>query len=219
MCFSWCAATAGVVSGVVNISSGFDLLTESNNQTGQDVILASTWAAPVWAAPTAGLGSAWISYAQSGPGGVVAPEVGATCEVQGCSVTIDPNAPTAIFSKTFYLPAPAYAGSLSIWADDTASVFLDGVNIIPVPATQVRAMWCTEGAIGCGPSFRGAYDLSHLAAGSHTLDFYTYQIFGDSFGLLYEGTVSYQAPTPEPSTLLLPGAGAALLLFGRRKRY
>ncbi len=224
LCFSLSTATAGIV----NISSGLPGLPgESNDRTGNDVVLVTPWGAPIWQTPSAALGSAWISYVQSGWGTgtiqfgqmiVAVPDLQPECLTLGCTETIDLNAPTATFFKTFTLSDPAVSGFLNVWADDATMVLLDGTTIIPQNNVVTRGTACQAGPTSCGPAQGSTFTgFAGLSAGTHTLTFRTYQIWGDTFGLLYEGQITTApALVPEPSTLLLLSAGVILFKFRRR---
>ena len=198
------ASLGSATAGVVNILSGADLTTESNNITGIDVILTSIYPEPIWKAPT--LGGQWISYLQSGPSAI-----------EVASTTLG-GSPTAIFTKTFTLPNTVTSGSVTFWADDTASVYLDGVLRIGL-GSGVRATYCVDSPISCQPALGGTLDLTGLGAGSHTLTINTYQLFTNSYGLLYEGSLNYiDLVVPEPSSFALLPLGLASLLVIRRRR-
>ena len=202
------AATA--TAGTVSILSGSDLTaaTEWNGSLAvrNPDVLINAYGEPVWKAPT--LGGEWISYTLSGVGqGSVA------------SVALDINGniagpPAASFFYQFFLPGPAISGQVGIWVDDTAAVFIDGLPVIPLSQPPVRSQWCASGVISCQPALGGVVDLSTLTAGVHTLSIDAYQVWGNTFGLLYEGSVTF-ADVPEPSTFALLGGALCLVLAGR----
>src|SRR5450756_1281173 len=95
------ALTASAVT--ITFKSG-DRLNEWNN-TGPNVLVTFN---PVWGTdPDSGQ---WISYDDSGPGLTVLPD----------SSTV----PFATFTEQFFLPGPNNTGTLNVWADDTAEVYL-----------------------------------------------------------------------------------------------
>jgi hypothetical protein len=193
-------------AAMIPILSGVDLLFESNNISGTNVILTNAYGEPVWKAPTKG--GKWISYAQTGFGGA---------DVSPANTTLD-GPPTVIFTETFSLGASSVAGSLvSFWADDTAAVFIDAnpVPIFRLPPSVVVGTWCLDNAISCQPSKGGTVDLAGLSAGTHTLTIKAYQIGGGTFGLLYEGEVI--TAVPEPASFVLFSFGMAVLLVRRRQ--
>ena len=213
----------GVLGGLLGLGIGFstatagtipilsDLLFESNNITGANVILVNIYADPVWKAPT--IGGNWISYAQTGYGGVIAPDTTLT----GNTIT---GPPTAVFTETFTIPVGQISiasSSVSFWADDTAAIYLDS-NPIPLIglAPVARDTWCLAAAISCQPIRGASVDLSGLGAGTHTLTIQAYQIFDNTFGVLYEGNV-ITADLPEPGTFTLLPFGATILALLRRR--
>ncbi len=210
----------------INILSGSDMTgtTQWNNNTGANVLI-NPYPSPVWAAPS--LGGQWISYIPSGHGQTVVPNA----TISG-GVVISP--PTAIFYDWFNLPDPSVSGGIWIWADDTAAILIDNVPVFPLGSPLVAGMYCTAEGIGCRPEHGGFVSLAGLGAGAHTLEFETYQLWGDTFGLLYEGSVTTAASVttgttvttpadppvavPEPSSFVLLGSGAVLALrFWRGK--
>jgi len=180
----------------IPLNSGDDLsgLTEWNNLAGPNVLINPH---PLWQPNGAGK---WISYALTGDGQYYPPN--------------NWNAPLAVFYEIFTLPAPSIAGSITVWADDTAGVYLDNMLLWPPSLTQDNA--CAIGPIACLPDEGGTFSLAGLPAAVHTLRFEAYQLGGYPFGILYEGWVE---PVPEPLTFMLIGAGlAALGLLRRRSR-
>jgi hypothetical protein len=157
---------------------------------------------PAWAPALPG--SNWISYAITGdpsaPGYyVVAPD--------GTSVT---------FTQIFNLSGPITGGTLSVMADDTTNVVLNGTTIFSA-ALGGSYPTCSTVPVGCLTSTAATIDLTPyiglLNQGSNTLAFTVYQENASSFGLDYAGTIS----TPEPGMFaLLAFALGGLLLFVRR---
>lgn len=149
----------------------------------------------VWAAPTGT--SNWVSNSPNAyPGGSVAPPSG-----------------VYVYSTTFFDMNPLQStGTLTLLADDTASVFLNG-TLIEAPAASTAAVHCDVGTPNCiTPT---TFDLTGFVQGTNTLTFGVYQEHGAAEGLDFSGSVNSTAVTPEPGTLFLflTGlvAGGALL--------
>jgi hypothetical protein len=200
---SFVLVSSALHAATIQIAS--DLVNESNNRTGTNVFITPH---PVWAAAPAGAG--WISYANTGmgPGAVDAPN--STSE------------PRAIFTEQFFLPGTVNTGSLRVWADDTASVQIDGVQIGPA-ANFVLDSACAAGSIGCEPLEFADISLDGLSQGAHVLSFSVYQVGGSVFGLLYSGSALSISPiettaTPEPGTIFLLGGGLIGLAAVLRRR-
>lgn len=109
------------------------------------------------------------------------------------------------------------SGSIAVMADDTTSVWLNGVELVHPASTEGNTFrTCSDFAIGCFTSTAGTVNLlPALRTGSNTLTFGVEQIAGDSFGLDYTGSVT--SVTPEPATLGLMGLGLAAISFAGRK--
>jgi hypothetical protein len=144
----------------------------------------------VWAPPlVAGNGqtSAWVSYDQnSGP--------------TGTEVNSDANG-FYTYTTNFNLPNSSF-GSVTVAADDTVAVFLNGVQISNF-GTIGGDTQCADGVPNCrdGQSFTVDFNAP---AGFNVLNFVVDQSGDHDQGLDYVGSVTQ---TPEPNTLLLLGTG------------
>jgi hypothetical protein len=82
------------------------------------------------------------------------------------------------------------------------------------PIRPFGAHWCSSTGVGCQPS-RGAFiDLTGLSTGPHTLEIQAYQLWGDAFGVLYEGAIDISVP--EGSSLVEAATTSALFLMRLR---
>ncbi len=104
--------------------------------------------------------------------------------------------------------------TLTVLADDTTSIMLNGKVVVP-PSSFMGAAHCVNGLPTCTTtdtvSFGGFTD------GLNTLTFGVDQLFLNATGLDYSGNL---AVTPEPSSLLLLGSGLTGMagMFFRRRR-
>jgi hypothetical protein len=160
-----------------------------------------------------GSGAVWISYANTGVGGsILAPQAGSAANPLGTAVIMT-------VTETFTAGIGAIL-AMQVWADDTARVLIDGIELIAGNFSQGT---CAAGSIGCEPNEFGLINYTFTTDGTHTLAFEVFQVGNGTnpsdnpFGLLYAGTLT--AAVPEPGTLALFGAGLAGLGWLRRRRH
>jgi hypothetical protein len=165
-----------------------------------------------------GSSAVWISYADTGyGGGVLAPANGSATNLDGTHV---------IMTVTDSFAAGAGDSlHLTVWADDTARVFIDGTQFFAPNFTQNI---CADGQIGCTPANGGVINHVFQTGGQHTLAFDTFQVgsglntLNNPFGLLFAGELTGLVgpgadPVPEPSTWLLLGSGLAGMILWRKR--
>lgn len=159
---------------------------------------------PAWDGPLPG--SNWVSYVQSGDPGAS----GYTSPANGTVVN---------FTDTFTINGIPLDGIINVLADDTTSVSLNGILLMPQASSSGNTYAkCSDTTIGCLAITEGNVSLTGLLQpGVNTLTFGVAQVAGSSFGLDYAGTINF-TPTPEPSTLALMGLPLVLLSLLKLKR-
>ncbi|GAC29689.1 PEP-CTERM sorting domain-containing protein [Brumicola pallidula] len=140
-----------------------------------------------------GNGAVWVSSLDSGIGGITIPSSNTT--------------PYMTITEMFW----GNAFSLDIWADDTASVYVDGLLVISENLSQGT---CAIGSIGCEPNENGSVSGSWGVNAWHTVRIDVYQTGGSVAGALYSG--SYNVPVS--GSLALLGLGLVGLMISRKKK-
>ena len=148
--------------------------------------------------------SSWLSYnAGTGPNGTV-------------------TAPNGTYVYTTIFTSSSNAvGTLSVLADDTLSVYLNG-NLILAAAGPMGPADPYSHCADTGPNCLTptTFLFSVLNAGQNTLSFDVSQVNGSQTGLDYTGSVSSGSDSsiPEPASLAMLGTGL-LGFFGFLRRF
>jgi hypothetical protein len=166
---------------------------------------------PNWQPNNPGASSAvWVSFRDTGAGGgVVAPDV--------TPPLTHANA-TEIF--TVNIPAGFSLLTLTVWADDTAGLSLNGGATYLTPGggalapNPTQGAHCAATALSCFPGGGALFSIP-LGGLAQTLEFDVFQRAGGPFGLLYAGDLT---PVPEPATMLLLGSALTGVGFLSRRR-
>jgi hypothetical protein len=191
------AVTALVVAGTASaalIVSGAGNGTCETNQYSSSCTLTNITPHTAWQPNSPfGNGAVWVSSVNSGLNGTVIPN--SSTEPY---MTITER----FFGKSF---------KLDIWADDTASVSVDGLELIAKNLTQGT---CAIGSIGCEPKENGSVSKSWGVDAWHTVQIDVYQTGGAVAGALYSG--SYDVPVS--GSLALLGLGIVGLVVSRKKK-
>jgi len=187
------------------VSFGSDLLNESNSVTGANVAIQPH---PLWAQLPP---YEWISYANTGagPGAISPPNTNAQ------------KGPTAVFYE--YLPGDTAFVRLTVFADDTAAVYLiDQTNpsgTLLAPANWRQDGACARGPIGCEPGEGLILEFAVNRHGPAVLRFDVFQRGNGPFGLLYRGEAELAHSSEALSILMMvTGLGWFVWLQARRKR-
>jgi len=226
------ASTVTILSQA-GTSSYLTLNTAPNFANGMTGATVAATPVSLWA--TAPPDAQWISYADTGcSAGTVNCNFGPT-QPPAVNAPLTGSNITDVIYQTFTVGGAA-TGSLQVWADDTATVWLESGTVTGASgdtgfndtnATLLMAgnpnqgPNCASGPIGCLSQNGATISLSTAAAGTYTLVFDIYQRVTDTpLGVLYAGSVTTTSAAPEPGTYML--MGLALTGFGlaakRRKR-
>jgi hypothetical protein len=200
-CFMWLALAANATIIYVDSEASNTL----NNSGHATVDLAGVLHPnPGWA--TALPDSDWISYRSTGDHG----DPGYFSPPDGTRVT---------FTTQFVLLGAITSANLTVLADDSTSVILNGHTL--VAADLKPGSKCANHPVGCLTSTEGVFTsaqlLPFLVDGTNTLAFGVVQVHGSSFGLDFAGSVD-DAATPEPATVAFIGAGLIGLALLRRRK-
>lgn len=171
------------------------------NSNGPNIAIApnSNWAS---ALP----GSSWVSFAPTG-------------DTAASNFVTVANGTVVSFYDTFTLAGAATSGTLEVMADDSATVLLNGVQLIGETLANNTYAICSDFGVGCLQPTILDLPVSLLQTGTNTLDFEVAQRAGSSFGLDFLGSITDPVNTPEASSgAFLALALASLMMFGFFRR-
>jgi hypothetical protein len=152
------------------------------------------------------------------PNAAWAPAIGNSYWVGPYADTNSGNVPNGFeitYSLIFVVPGSPAAGTLTILADDEASLFVNGTkladDLLSGPAKN-----CAIDQPNCLLPL--TLDIEpYLKTGGNTVMATVAQRWGGPTGLDIDGTVRYGSPIPEPSTFVLVGLALALIAKQRRQ--
>ena len=127
-----------------------------------------------------------------------------------------------IYTTTFATPSKSsegpYTGSLTVLADDTLSVYLNGTMLLAASGPMGSSDpydHCADSGPNCMTPF--TFSFTGVLDGTNVLTFDVKQVHGYQEGLDYTGTVV--STVPEPSSLALMGTGMATFAGLVRRRF
>jgi hypothetical protein len=137
---------------------------------------------------------------------------GSTGDTLASGFVAIPNGTVVSFFQVINLPGTATGGSLTVMADDSAAVLLNGVSLTS-EAGSIGNIYTTCSDFGIGCVLPTTINLSAplFHSGANTLEFQVAQRGGSSFGLDYSGSVSDVVDTAEPASGLMLGLGLLVL--------
>ena len=183
-------------------SSGTAIDSGQSNSSGNTIAVAPN---PGWAAPLSG--SSWVSF-------------GLTGDPSTHGFFVVPNGTIVSFFDVFNISGTPSGGTITVMADDSATVILNGVTLMAEASmTGNTYATCSDFGIGCLVPVTINLPTSALQTGSNTLEFDVAQRMGSSFGLDYSGYVTDPVSTPEPSSAMLLGLGLLMVaVFVTRRK-
>ena len=176
---------------------------DQTNTNGNTILIAPNG---LWAPALPG--SSWVSFGLTG-----------NPSTPGFHVVT--NGTVVSFLDVFNLSGTPAGGTLSVMADDSAGVLLNGLFLINEGSrTGNQYLRCSDFGIGCVKPTIINLPGADLHTGLNTLEFEVAQRHGVSYGLDYAGSVDELVTTPELSSVSLTAFGLMMLagLVYLRKR-
>lgn len=112
---------------------------------------------------------------------------------------------TYVYTSTFNLGSGPFAGTLSLLADDTATIKLNGFTIFS-GSTNSGYPHCASSLPNCLTVDTASLYNNEFRTGLNTLEIDLVQGGSDRLGVDFSGSI---VPTPEPNSLMLLGTGLA----------
>lgn len=112
---------------------------------------------------------------------------------------------TYVYTSTFNLGSGAFGGTLSLLADDTATIKLNGFTIFS-GSTNSGYPHCATSVPNCLTVDTASLYANEFKTGLNTLEIDLVQGGSDRLGVDFSGSV---VPTPEPNSLMLLSTGLA----------
>ncbi len=193
------AATYSLTAAPIYFSSNSTAADSSEtNSIGSNVIIQknSGWANPI-------AGSQWVSYANTG-------------DPNSANFVSPANGTVVKFYQNFTLASvdPTKDGTISLYADDSSSVILNGITLLSeASSTNNHYSTCSDTKPNCTVLDTILLPYQDLKVGVNTLEFDVAQRAGSSFGLDYSGSVG----APEPGTWAMMVTGVLLVAVGTRR--
>lgn len=110
---------------------------------------------------------------------------------------------TYVYASTFNLGSGAFSGTLSLLADDTATIKLNGFTIFSSDTTDGYPH-CATSVPNCLTVATASLYSNEFKTGLNTLEVDLVQGGSDRLGVDFSGSI---VPTPEPNSLMLLGTG------------